>query len=178
MVKKNKATRGTIGQLAARMRVNVSAKSGVSNVFLDRFTRLVCSTNFKGVYSADYIPAGLAALTRFTLIVNLGERRGVRGPLEVGHFVTIVGLPDKMLYVDSFGLPSLQRHVDLFLKNCGRKVVCNERQLQQFDSVMCGLYAAMFAAYFDQERPFPLKFDRERLERNDKLCVSYLRRLI
>lgn len=167
-----------ISDLVHRTTLNISSDSGVSNVFVNRFTRLICGSNFKGVYSADYIPDRLTIFPRFIIIVNLGERRGVRGVLPVGHFVTIVASPDKILYIDPFGLPPLQRHVNRFLKNCRRKVFSNDKRIQHPESIMCGLFAAMFASYNDQNKPFIMRFSETRLKNNDKLCLSYLRKLI
>ena len=160
-------------------RRHVSRKRGVSNTFLNRLCRLAATgPSFYGVHSADYIPPRLGARARFIFIVNLGTRRGVRGRLPVGHFVAVVGFSDSVLYLDSYGLPCVQRNVLEFLRTCRRPVYFNRLQIQSYDSAHCGFYAALFALYFDGEYKFRMRFDKKRLFDNDKKCFAYLYRIL
>lgn len=157
---------------------HAKAGKGISNRFIERFCARVCSSDFRGVFSADYIPRGLAGLGRFIIIVNLGRRRGVRTALPPGHFVTLVATPAKLLYLDSYALPCHQQDVLRFLHACRRPVSALERQLQPFDTVFCGFYAIMFAMYHDQRRAFPLGFGRRRLEGNDAKAVQNIKTML
>lgn len=144
---------------------------------------MVCSSDFKGVFSADCIPHNLAAISRFIIVINLGTRKGVRGKLPVGHFVTLVASPTSLIYIDPFGLPNMQPDINIFLQLCKRKnVYVNLRQIQHFNSVYCGFYAILFACYFDKQyhskkKLFSLHFKNSNLYKNDSLCVEYLRRI-
>ncbi len=163
--------------LAARVRANARSDVGISNVTLSRFARMVCSSDFTNVYSADRIPQRLAGLNRFITIVNLG-----RSGVPLGHFVTIVGTTDAIYYIDPYGLPCLVPEIIKFLQNCRRPVMYNLQQLQALDSVYCGLYAVLMARYMDPSSPRPqfrLKFNKKgNLKKNDRLCVRYLHMLL
>lgn len=154
---------------------------GVSNQLLEQMATRLCSSDFKGVYSADYLPPKLAALARGILIVNLGTRRGVRTSLPVGHFITIILLPSTVLYLDSYGLPCKQPHVQTFLRLCRRDIQYNEKKIQDLSSNYCGFYALLFACYFDRmnwgkiSKDFKLHFSDKNLKQNDKLCDEYLK---
>ena len=170
-------TAETAAQLLLKVKGNVLPKKGLSNGLVQRFCKLACSSDFKGVYSADYLPPKLPALSNFIVVVNLGVRKGVRYKLPAGHFVTIYATPARIYYVDPYGIPSVEPHVNQFLERCGRPVVCNLRQIQDFGSVYCGLYAVLFACYVDKRPNFRLLFERRRLLENDKLCLDYLQKL-
>lgn len=161
--------------------------AGISNTLLERLGRMGCSSDFKGVYSADYIPQKqLARVPRFLMIVNLGERRGKRGTLPVGHFVSICAEPSKIKYLDPYGLRCYQPKVVKFLKLCNRPVVENKTQVQDLSSVYCGFFCLLFVMYEDlcngdaaQKPDFKVKFYKrsDKLKQNDILCMRYLKRL-
>lgn len=176
--KKNKYNRFAMNDLSRRVRSNVTKEKGMSNQTVARFCRSLCGDDFKGVYSADYIPTRLAARGRFIIVINLGVRRGRRGPLPMGHFVTVSADPSKVFYIDSYGLPNVEPHVTRFLQRCRRPVEFNLRPIQDLNSVYCGLFATLFAVYLDKQPDFKLIFKKQNLRENDKLCVRYLRRLI
>lgn len=179
--KKNRRGRpfASLSRLTKAVNDNVKKGKGVSNSFVRNFARQFCDKNiFKGVFSADRIPtSAIANNPRFTLIVNLatyGE--------PVGHFVTIGGSPKKITYIDPYGLPCLQPHVQRFLTACQRPVEINRKQVQHFNSVYCGLYAIMFLKKMEREikeggKTFTLTFYSHRQKRNDKLCMLYLQKL-
>lgn len=159
---------------------------GMTNTLVERFCRLICSAEFVGVFSADCLPAErLLKEVNFVVVVNLGEvkRRRSRGlPLPVGHFVTLVGTDDQTRYFDPYGFPPSQPHVLSFLRRRRRRIVnCVRLQVQDFGSKNCGLYAMLFAAYYDPGRakpPFRLKFFQRGLRKNDRVCARYLRQII
>ena len=175
-----------LGRLLRGVEEHAHPEKGLSNTLVERFCHLICTNFFKGVFAADCIPQRkLAKTPRFCIVVNLGERKKKkRGkPLPVGHFVTIVASPEAVRYFDSYGFPVTQSHVLRFLRLCKRNVLCTPKQVQDFDSKICGLYASLYAGYNDPGRrrdpEFKLRFYvRRKLERNDALCVRYLRKLI
>ena len=165
-------------KLAARLRLHVDPSIGLSNKVVERYTFLICGDKFKGVYSADRIPLRLAARPSFTIIVNL-ELMEERGRESGGHFVTVVGGEEEIYYIDPYGLPSAVPQVNRFLELCRRPIYQNFRQIQDLDSIYCGMYAILFARFFDREKsPFKMSFLRSNLKRNDRRCVEYLRRMI
>ncbi len=150
---------------------------GISNSSLNRFSRLLCNRHFKGVFPTDCIPQHLASQLVFSIIVNLGKSKGKNAERE-GHFVSIVGFPKQVYYLDPYGLPPTQKHVKRFLKKCKRAIIVNRRQIQSLNSVYCGLFAVFFICYFDPVHNFDVNFFLKDLLRNDKLCIIYLRKII
>lgn len=171
-----------LDRMSRRARVHVTSNGGLTNEWVNNFCKTACYSGFYGVYSADYIPPRLHVRRTFIIIVNLGQRRGVRGEMPVGHFVTISGEPDRVTYIDPYGLPCEQVHVRRFLNQCRRPIVYNSRQIQDFNSVYCGMYAILFTLYigkrFGVRSLFQMRFFRADLLRNDDLCVKYIRRLL
>ena len=164
---------------------HVRSSDGVSNKFLERVAKELCSTDFMGVFAADRIPTRvLSPKPRFLIIVNLGERRGRRDALPVGHFVAIYATADKIRYMDPYGMTCYQPKVKRFLELCNREVHCLRRQVQDMRSTYCGFFSLLFLLYLDKQDsrniPFRLEFYRQRdkLLRNDALCVKYIRKLI
>lgn len=176
---RQKATR-----IAKLINDNIGRKKGMTNDIVYNLCKAIASSSFKGVFSADGIPSTLTSQPRFVIIVNLGRRFASRqGPaIPLGHFVTIAAVePGKIFYLDSFGLPCWQPDVTRFLKATGRRVVWTMRQMQDFGSKFCGVYAMLFALSFDGRPPtFKMTFHRKEalLRKNDKLCSQYLLQLI
>lgn len=175
-------------------------KKGLSNDIVERFCHLAMGgspSSFRGVFSVDCVPHTLlksGSKDEFSIIINLGEskKKGKGG----GHFVTlIVCRKGKLLkYFDSYALPVWQPHMLKLIRRWrgedGNKKVelsC-KRAVQDENSRACGLYAALFACFFDpikrQARekscngPFSITFHRRKLKANDALCVRYLQKLI
>lgn len=165
-------------KLKKKMKKHVSKEKGLTNAIIHRFCTLSCSSDFKGVYAADKIPRKLAGVGNFIIVVNLGEVTDIRGSLPVGHFVTIVTRPGHILYIDPYGTPCNQPRVLRFLELCGRRVVQNVKQIQDFTSNWCGMYAILFANYFDRKKPpMKMRFGSKNLKRNDYMCSVYLQKL-
>ena len=164
--------------IAKAARNHVIPRLGITNELLYRLCKQLLSKDFYGVFSADDIPNNLAAYNSFIIIVNIATKKSTRA----GHFVTIVGNSSTINYIDSYGLPCLQPHIKSFLALCYRKICYNTRQIQSFNSKYCGLYALLFACYFDKENnegnDFQLLFHNNRLKQNDKLCSTYLTQMI
>lgn len=182
------ATSKTMSELLEhRISQHVKPGQGISNQLVERLCRRLCGKDFSGVFSADYLPLHLAARPKFMLVVNLGKRRGIRPPqkLPPGHFVTVVGEPGKVYYLDPYGLPCDQKDVAKFLRHCRRPVAWNRRQIQAYNSNYCGLYAILFCVYLDSSSQYsarlpPLSFTREKnkLRSNDRECFDALARAL
>ena len=157
-----------------RVREHVRAGKGISNDVIRNVCSALCSDAFRGVYSADRISVGIAALLDFIFVVNLEERAST----TVGHFVTVVGTPEHVLYIDPYGLPCDNEYINNFMRGCRRPIYHNEKQIQSFDSVYCGVFAMLFVLYFDKRPNFKLKFKVKNIKDNDKLCMHYLRRIV
>lgn len=179
-------------EVRRRLRIHAPRGRGMSNELVDRLCRVCCSEEYRGTYSADCIPAGLATLGHFIIVANLGTRKNhLFGPLPAGHFVTIGATPSAVYYLDPYGMPCMQADVSRFLSHCcslrtsRRKGSRNMRQVQHLTSVSCGLFATLFAKTLDrawERRESPavafrrLKFHTraEDLKKNDALCKYYL----
>ena len=160
--------------IKTRVEEHVKSRKGVSNDIIRNFCSRVCGNDFKGVFTADRIDLGIACLNNFIIVVNLDKR----GSEDVGHFITIVGSAKNVLYIDPYGLPCWQKDVTRFLNACRRSIVYNRKQIQDFMSVYCGVYAMLFASYFGINPPFKLHFKKKKLQDNDKLCMQYLHRIL
>lgn len=163
--------------LNKRIKEHVKEKGGISNEFIYNVCQMCCSSDFKGVFSADCIPPKLAGRGRFFIIVNLGERKGKNK--------TKAAYPNVVYYLDSYGFPCVQRYVVKFLLNCRRPMRWNSRQIQDFKSQFCGMYAILFTIYLDRSfgnrgtKPgFNMRFRNKNLIHNDSLCMQYLRRIL
>lgn len=160
--------------------VNVGAnpkRGGMTNRLVDKLVFLKCGDLFGGVYSADDIPPSFSAKKNFIIIVNLGKKSTVEG-----HFVTLVGRPTYIKYIDSYGFPPFQSDVVTFLNACNRPVRHNKIQIQSVLSKKCGFFAILFACraankHGGKKLVFALGGSQSDLEKNDKLCVKYLRQL-
>jgi hypothetical protein len=168
--------RSAARRLSDRVGRNVVPRRGTSNKTIDSFCRAVCSADFLGVFSVDKIPAvRLARRATFLFILNLGDA----GRGEDGHFVAVCGSPAEVLYLDPFAHPPPgDERLQAFLGACGRRVRCNTRQVQDYASAYCGLFALLFVWYVDAGCPFRLSFNRRSLKSNDEKCVGYLRRMV
>ncbi len=165
--------------LAARVRFNVHNRKGLSNDVIRKFCKQTCSKDFKGVFAADRIPRRLCVQPNFIIVVNLGRRGEARSEsdLPVGHFVTILGAPEAVYFLDPYGFPCTQPNVIKFMGNCRRAVMQNKRSIQDITSVYCGMYAILFANYLDKGWSFRVRFCKKHLLRNDKRCVAYLEKM-
>jgi hypothetical protein len=164
-------------------KLHADPSAGLSNQLVNKLGRLACSReNFAGVFSADRIPPLLAGRPHFIIIVNLGKH----GTGFTGHFIAIIATPNRIQYMDPYGMKCVQPDVKRFLNNCGRPVRHNRRQFQALESVYCGLFSLLFAAHADKRQrgtlpsKFKLRFFRQKkkLRDNDDLCARYLHEII
>jgi hypothetical protein len=159
---------------AKELRKHVSAEDGMTNVMVNKLARAFCSKKYKGLY----MPHELAkkrktvfARSPFSTIVNVGR-----------HFVVILGFDKTIMYLDSYGLPCTEKKTEAFLRSFPSKAVFyNNKRIQGSQSMFCGLYAVLFATYFDRPRSFSLRFKTrvgKRGKANEELCLQYLSRLV
>jgi hypothetical protein len=151
---------------------------GVSNLYIQDAAKTFCSDDFAGVFSSDAIPESLHKRERFNAVCNL-SRLGEEGT----HFVTLVGRPAAVLYIDTFGLPCHNDDIGQFLQRCGRPVLFNFRRIQSTTSAHCGLFALMYVMFYDRRREAEhpnarLNFSRRDLNDNDQKCFQYISQMI
>ena len=118
------------------------------------------------------------------LIINIGN-----------HFVTVIVNDYSVQYFDSFALPITDTKIRSFLeylllpptplpnRDARKKLFfANKKQIQDYTSTHCGLYAVLFAVWYIKpaSKRFTLRFsnDVNLLMRNDKLCLKYLKQFI
>lgn len=162
-------------------------QEGFSNFDLASFLNKLNLSDFLGVAAADTIPLDvLNEESFFTLCVN-------QDPLakKGSHFITLVGCPTEILYVDSLALPqyfseplytcmtSLNRPVKTLMQEADR--------VQSWESKFCAGYCALVCAMYDRNyQPIPLiSFTRagkksvqeKDLAWNDLICQMNLKKV-
>jgi hypothetical protein len=97
-----------------------------------------------------------------------------------GHFVCIFAISDTVLYVDSYGGKPKQEHVLRFLRLCNREAMYNKRQVQDYGSSYCGLFALFFLLFLAKRPRLAINFfsQKKRLRNNDRLCLRYLLQMV
>lgn len=173
-------------ELCRRLKFNVVSGKGLSNRIINSFCKAACGPDFKGAFASDCIPIVISKEVNFIIIVNLGLRnRGklLNGKLEVGHFVTIIGQPNAIHYIDPYGQQppgaGLRPELNAFLRSCNRPLRVSRKQVQHDESSLCGLYCILFACYADgRGGKMQLRFYRVNMKRNDELCSTYLKRIV
>ena len=165
-------------KLSSMVSINVNPKKGgITNRTVEALCKLKCGEKFIGVFSADCIPKDLGYMKNFIIIINLGKKG-----TPMGHFVTIVGHPFFIRYLDPYGLPPFQPDSITFLESCSRPIRHNRIQIQSLTSKHCGLYAILFACIADgKEKSSNVKFYTTGIEKdmrkNDTLCRLYLKKI-
>jgi len=148
---------------------------GISSVYIESVV-MPRTKFFLGVYAADNLPENFIG-EKFTLICNL-DNVG-----EVGsHFITIIGFPTYVLYLDSLGFSCNVESIKNFLRSRHRNVFYNSVQLQDFSSSFCGFYCILYALYydkiFDSIVPEEIKFNTSNLLENDMMCIEQIKNLL
>jgi hypothetical protein len=146
---------------------------GVSNHYIESILHPICK-KFLGVFSADTIPEKLLEQDTFSIVCNL-SKAGETG----SHFVSIIALRNRVLYIDSLGLPCIVPEICVFLAKLRKPLYINSKQVQATDSKYCGFYCILFVLYFDKDVPMiKLQFDDANLLTNDNLCIEYIKQLL
>lgn len=148
---------------------------GISNASLNNILKKKCSY-FKGVYACDKIPSTLKTKKHFAIVCNLSVSNQ-----PGSHFISIIAMPNYVLYIDSIGIPITNIYIQRFLELMKRVVYVNTKQLQAIESMHCGFYCIMYVLHFSKnenyQRRNKLVFTTD-LALNDKKCVSYVKRLL
>lgn len=178
-------------RLVKRIQRHADEKRGMSNILLhslaitathsDIFRPISTqSLPYVGTFSADAVPtAKLAKKKSFSVVINLQRRKDIQTQTESGHFAAIAAFSTFTLFIDPFGLPCLQEDVRAFLKKRGLPCFYNEKQIQPYDSVFCGLFCLLFVLYFHRCPRWNLKFNKgENVKSNEKLCLKFLNKLL
>ena len=172
-------------RLREKVLLNASHKSGITNSFVERLGRLMCTdAYFEGVEAADMIPYRLANKVKTILIINLAlNGEFLSGRQTAGHFVVVVLVSGHAYYFDPLGMPPTEPHVLRFLKHAHRPVTnVVQHPIQHFASAACGLFALFYAKIADdraqgiQHSPdaFPFYTRKCDLLKNDHLVLKYL----
>ena len=165
----------TAEQIVRELSDHVGEEWGMTNQLVNGLARKVCTRLYRGLYtpltlrelSASDIEE-MKKYSPFTVICNPGA-----------HFVTIYCTPQYVLYLDPFGKECRQKDVKKFLSRLSSHIFHNRTQIQHTTSNHCGLYALLFALYLDREpQHMKLKFSTRSKNKNDKLCVTYIEKLI
>ena len=157
-------------------------KLGLSNgyIYQTLVREIKVSHLFADVYAADTVDVALLKkMRRFIFISNLAESD------EIGtHFVCVVGKPNELIYIDSFGLPastssslfSSLRKFDLKIREFYKSPV------QHLSSHFCGMFVIYFTLLHDYLR-MPItsglkSFSKSRLRNNEKVLMKNLKNLL
>ena len=170
---------------------HIDPNLGISNEFIHELCVILCPNYFRGVFSSHAFKSSASQHTEigsigrsnfFSIVVNVS----VRPPPANGHFVLIHARPDRLIYLDPFGRPCSDDNLIPFIRNCRKTRSYHEnlRVIQSPLSTFCGMYAVLFAMYYDfPTPPFKnikwIKSDNPFvLLHNDKICIKYLNTLV
>lgn len=100
--------------------------------------------NSQGVFAADRIPVTLA---RPSAIVINTQEHWKKGMHWVALYINKIG---QGFYFDSYGMaPYVSHHIERIRRNC-ITYRWNEKQIQGYDSKVCGQYCVVFLYYMAQ----------------------------
>jgi len=183
-------------QFVLLLKPHVDQAAGLTNAFIDSLCRELTpllawgcrqsrACRFQGVFSADEIPSQKRCWRRrgetATCILNLATAR--QESSLMGHFVFVAIYPQRVLYVDPFGLPCLQADARRFLRSVCRArgdipFHFNDRPIQSERSTACGLYAILMVLAVEADKsPLDFQWSTSRLMSNDRRCIRYLREM-
>lgn len=147
-------------------------RMGMSSEVMHDFLKTIgVSNRFKGIYHFNHLPSpSLYTSGHHILIFNVGH-----------HFVTLYICPQYLYYIDSLGQSIFQEKVQDFCNFfSSRDFFFNPSQIQSIFSSHCGLYAILFTSFWDKTlrgKDLPrLRFVHSNLIKNDKKCVTYLKK--
>lgn len=72
-------------------------------------------------------------------------------------------------------MPCWNEHINNFLYQLNRPIFYNKRILQSAKSIHCGFFTILFAILYDVTRKHIQLIFSPTLEKNDKLCVEYIK---
>lgn len=139
---------------------------GLSNIYIDDQLRPECS-KYLGIYSSDNIPQHLS-IKLGTLIANLSPE-GTLG----SHFITIILLPSKILYIDSLGQKCKNVNICNFMNSCEKPVYYQSECMQDSESSYCGFYAMLVVTTYELTSRWKNPF-KKNCKTNDFRCIRLL----
>ena len=156
--------------------------SGITNGYIFDILRnkIKLSHLFVDIYSSNTIDfLKLQKLKNFIIICNLSPSYD-----PGSHFVTIIGTPKELLYLDSMALShSLSSEIYATLLKFKRKIInLVTKRIQSVESFFCGYYCIYFCCLFDYDKMKIIKnqipFEKNELQRNDNICMKNIQTLI
>ena len=96
---------------------------------------------------------------------------------QYGHFIFLFKKRSQIFYIDSFGLNCYNKKLLSCMKKNG-KYFFNDSQIQSINSTHCGLFSLLFFIHFSLNSNLKLNFEKENLNKNDDLCIMYLKKYI
>lgn len=155
---------------------------GVTNgyIYETLVNQIKVSALFQDVYASDSVDVSkLKKLSEFIFITNLSKSDAVGT-----HFVCVVRKENKIIYLDSFGLPaSTSPALYARLRRLGKPIhEFYNYSIQHPSSAFCGMFAIYFALMYDYRR-MPntsgmKRFSRTRLRNNEKTLMKNIVRLL
>jgi len=147
---------------------------GISNRFIVAFLRKA-KANFMGVFPINKCPIiALKKKRKATLIINTSPSY-----LEFGHFVTVLKIRDKIMYIDPL---CLNQYVPLLQTLFALPVFYLVNPIQSINSDYCGFYSILFVLHQTYTPTLHLDFivsnQQVELRTNDKLCIKYIKQII
>jgi hypothetical protein len=155
-----------------------ASDSHTSNIYIDKTLHNIGTQRYMGIYSCDTIPQHIAALKHFSIICNL-DKFGEHG----SHFITIVGQPTRILYIDPLGQPCNNQFIAKFLQDAqqqsNRKLEWQTVAIQHPLSTFCGYYCMLMVLYHERRHHgIRLNFNIHNTLLNDRQCIQYINQFI
>lgn len=159
-------------------------QGGLSNIYIDCLLRKTAPARYRGTFSCNNIPIDIAHLPYFSIICNLAKA-GERG----SHFVTLVGQPDQIIYIDPLAMPCTNPDITKFINDARSLPQGGERRQRYFRhqvlpiqnrlSKYCGFYCIMYVLFYERDNHIIMPtFDMQNLWANDSRCLRYIKLFI
>lgn len=147
--------------------------TGIRSDQLSKFCTKILKKNFLGVFPCDFYPLKFHMLNKTSVIFNLSTSN------EKGsHFIAIYKNKNKIIYFDSFGKKSSNKHINLFLKSSQCKITYNSTCIQDIESYFCGIFCLAFLICCQKRNStlnsFLKMFNKNNLIMNDAIVTRYV----
>lgn len=138
--------------------MSINLRSALSNIDLENILKhdMYCKQLFIGVYPIDQLPTTISRRPA-VLIFNFDKATG-----PGTHWGALVLKDDSemtILYFESFGKSPLPPELVSFLNRNGRRICISRLALQENNSSVCGVYAALFIIMYAATRRIAPFFD-------------------
>lgn len=139
---------------------------GLSNLYIDDILKQACK-EYLGIFSCDNIPPSLKD-RQGSIVVNLSPSRSLGT-----HFITILLLPRKVLYIDSLGEKCETAEILQFLTLTDRPIFYQSEPMQKAQSSYCGFYCMLVVTQYELSGQWTNPFTTKNND-NDVLCIYLL----